>query len=71
MSLHSPLQDGARMLGRGDENEIEKSHFLAYTFEIDGLKKSSNNVNRTAVKDLMEKLNRDLFVTWHGWVKRA
>jgi hypothetical protein len=37
------------MLERGAEIEIEKSHFRAYAFEIDGLKKSSKNVNRTAV----------------------
>jgi hypothetical protein len=49
MSIHSPSQDGVRMLERGAEIEIEKSHFRAYAFEIDGLKKSSKNVNRTAV----------------------
>ena len=38
------------MLGKGVGIEIEKSHFQAHDFEIDGLKKSSKNVNRTAVK---------------------
>jgi hypothetical protein len=38
------------MLERGAEIEIEKSHFLVHRLEIAGLKKSSKNVNRTAVK---------------------
>jgi hypothetical protein len=38
------------MPGKGDENEIEKSHFRVQHLEIDGLKKSSKNVNRTAVR---------------------
>jgi phosphoribosyl-dephospho-CoA transferase len=40
------------------EIEIEKSHFLGRHIEIDGLKKSSENANRTVVN------HTHCFIAW-------